>query len=115
MAANDGHMDVRLVVVPGCPNEGPAAAMLRRALDDVGLAAVRFTTIVVDDQAEAERLGFTGSPSVFVNGRDPFAEPGQRPALACRLYREGTVTSGVPPLAGLRRALEHATDQHPAR
>ena len=72
-------MDLQLVVVPDCPNEGPAAAVLRRALDDVGLATVRFTTIVIDDQAEAERLGFTGSPSVFINGRDPFANQASTP------------------------------------
>ncbi|MER7415881.1 hypothetical protein ABT346_03685 [Micromonospora peucetia] len=104
--AHDGPMDVQLLVVADCPNEGPAAVVLRRALDDVGLSAVRFTTRVINDQAEAERIGFTGSPSVFIEGRDPFVEPGQRPALACRLYRDDTGISGVPPLALLRRALK---------
>ncbi|WP_431884114.1 hypothetical protein [Micromonospora gifhornensis] len=106
-------MDVQLLVVADCPNEGAAAVLLRRALDDVGLSTVRFTTRIVTDQAEADQLGFTGSPSVFIDGRDPFAQPGQRPALACRLYRDAAATSGVPPLAGLRQALKQAADRQP--
>lgn len=29
-------MDVELLIVPDCPNEGAAAVLVRRALDDVG-------------------------------------------------------------------------------
>lgn len=89
----------------GCHNEEPAAVVLRQALDDVGLSAVQFTTRVIETQDEAERIGFTGSPSVSIDGRDPFVEPGQLPALACRLYRDNDGGSGVPPLGPLREAL----------
>ena len=51
-------MDVELLVVPDCPNEAPAAALLRTALDDVGLARTPVTTTVIDTPAEAERRGF---------------------------------------------------------
>lgn len=102
---------MQLLVVADCPNEAPAAQVLRRALDDVGLTTVQFTTRVVNDQDEAEQIGFTGSPSVFIDGRDPFTEPGQRPALACRLYRDDAAISGVLPLVGLRRALKQAADR----
>ncbi|MDM4719176.1 hypothetical protein QTQ03_06030 [Micromonospora sp. WMMA1363] len=108
-------MDVQLLVVADCPNEGPAAEVLRRALDDVGLTTVEFTTRIIEDQDEAEQIGFTGSPSVFIDGRDPFTEPDQRPALACRLYRDDTASSGVPPPEGLRQALRQAADRHPPR
>ena len=103
-------MDVQLLIVDGCPNEGPAAVVLRRALDEVGLAAVGFTTAVVTGQAEAEQLGFLGSPSVHIDGRDPFADPTRVPALACRLYSDGAGLSGVPPLGSLRQALKRAAD-----
>ncbi|MEV4196729.1 hypothetical protein AB0J32_00080 [Micromonospora globbae] len=101
-------MDVQLLVVDDCPNAEGAAAVLRRALDEVGLAGVRFATRVVADQAEAEAVGFVGSPTVLIDGRDPFAGPGQTVGLACRLYRDDGGVSGVPPLAALRRALERA-------
>jgi hypothetical protein len=103
-------MQVQLMVVEGCPNKGPAAVVLRRALDEVGLATVRFTTRVVTSQAEAEQLGFLGSPSFLIDGRDPFAEPHHRPAMACRLYRDDAGTSGVPPIRRLRQALKQAVD-----
>ncbi|MEW2386088.1 hypothetical protein AB0873_28910 [Micromonospora sp. NPDC047707] len=103
-------MKVELLVVEDCPNEGPAAAVVRRALDEVGLSTVRITVRLVTSQAEAEQLGFLGSPSVLVDGRDPFAEANRRPAMACRLYRDDTGVSGMPPIRRLRQALRQAAD-----
>ncbi|SCE97321.1 hypothetical protein GA0074695_2583 [Micromonospora viridifaciens] len=101
-------MKVELLVVEDCPNERPAAAAVSRALDEVGLSTVQVTVRVVTSQAEAEQLGFLGSPSVLINGRDPFAEPDCSPAMACRLYLDDTSVSGVPPIRRLRRALRQA-------
>ena len=99
-------MDVELLVVPDCPNEAPAAALLRTALDDVGLARIPFTTNVIDTQAQAEGRGFIGSPTILIDGDDPFAEPGQPAAVACRIYRNATGPAGVPDLRLLRQALK---------
>jgi len=46
------------------------------------------TRRVVASQAEAERLGMTGSPTLLADGADPFARPGLLPAVSCRLYRD---------------------------
>ncbi|MGZ3100661.1 hypothetical protein [Streptomyces sp. H72] len=46
-------------------------------LDELGLHDTTFTTRTIADQAEAERLGFTGSPAILVDGQDPFTEPGR--------------------------------------
>lgn len=101
-------MDVELLVVPDCPNEAPAAALLRTALDDVGLARVPVTTTVIDTPEQAERRGFIGSPTFLIDGDDPFAEPGQPAAVACRIYRNTTVAAGIPELRQLRQALKRA-------
>lgn len=106
-ADTDG-MDVELLVVPDCPNEAPAAALLRTALDDVGLGRVPVTTTVIDTQEHAERLRFIGSPTIRIDGADPFAEPGQPVALACRIYRNTTGPAGIPDLRQLRQALKRA-------
>ncbi|WP_238447174.1 hypothetical protein [Micromonospora sp. 4G55] len=103
-------MKVELLVVEDCPNEGLAAAVVRRALDEVGLSTVRIAVRVVTSEADAEQLGFVGSPSVLIDGRDPFAEAHHRPALACRLYRDDTGVSGVPPIRRLRQALRQAAE-----
>jgi hypothetical protein len=104
-------MDVELQVVPDCPNEAPAAQLLRQALDDVGLPTTRFTTVVVTSHEHAERMGFTGSPTIRIDGVDPFAEPGRSPGLACRVYRTATGLTGTPGLKTLRQVLKQAADQ----
>jgi len=104
-------MDIELLVVPDCPNEPVAAAMLRAALDDVGLTSTTFRTTVIDTQQRAEQRGFTGSPTILIGGLDPFVEPGRAPALACRIYRSDTGTAGVPPLVELRQVIKRAADR----
>jgi hypothetical protein len=51
-------MKVELLVVPDCPNEAAAAALLRKALTDVGLHDVAVRTTEVNRQQDAERRGF---------------------------------------------------------
>jgi hypothetical protein len=107
------HVDV--LVVPDCPQAETTTHVVRRTLDELGLTDVRVTTTVVTSQAQAEKLGFVGSPTVMIDGRDPFADPARSPGLACRLYRDETALTGTPPAARLRRALRQAAaDYHAA-
>ncbi len=105
-------MRVELVVVPGCPHEGVAAAALRSALADTGLSDVPVHTRVVRTDREAADVGFTGSPTILLDGVDPFAHPGARPGLACRLYPTATGPAGVPDAGQLRMALTRAAAGH---
>lgn len=61
---------------------------------------------MVADQAEAERSAFNGSPTILIDGRDPFAEPGATPSLSCRIYRTSHGPAGAPGLDQLRKALQ---------
>ncbi|AWZ08587.1 MULTISPECIES: hypothetical protein [unclassified Streptomyces] len=106
-------MDIEVVVVPDCPHEQPAVELMRRALDDMGLHDVRFGTRVISDHHEAERAAFTGSPTFLLDGRDPFAEPGGAPGLACRIYRTPSGLAGLPTPGQLRQALEAAAGDEP--
>ncbi|MFF4756113.1 hypothetical protein ACWD5R_37240 [Streptomyces sp. NPDC002514] len=101
-------MEIEILVVPDCPHQQLAEERVRQALDAAGLTTVGVTTRVVGDQAEAERAGFTGSPTILVDGRDPFAEPGATPTLACRMYRAPGGLAGAPDVDRIRRALEDA-------
>lgn len=89
-------VDIKLLVVPDCPNESIAAATLRTALDDVGVAGTTFHTTLIDTGQRAEQGGFTGSPTILSGGHDPFFEPGRTPALAWRIYRSEAGTAGSP-------------------
>lgn len=96
-------MDVELLVVSDCPDEESTALLLRSALDDVGLGWVEFTTTTVAAVADAERHRFTDSPTILIDGVDPFAGSGRPGSVACRLY-----PSGSPDLGTLRQALKRA-------
>lgn len=104
----DRRVDVGLLVVPDCPNADPAMRLLQTALTKVGLGATSVRTIVIDSGLAEYRRGFTGSPTILLNGRDPFAEPGNQPGLACRVYVTPTGPAGTPPLAELRAELGRA-------
>jgi len=59
---------------------------------------------VVTSQADAERLGMTGSPTLLADGADPFARPGLLPSLSCRLYLDEQGRPGPAPSPGQIRA-----------
>jgi hypothetical protein len=100
-------MDVELLVTPECPNETAARDLLRTALDDVGLTRVPVVTSIVGSVEDAARRGFTGSPTILINGRDPFVAADQS-GLACRIYTIDGTAHGIPDVRDLRRALKQA-------
>ncbi|MFE1885252.1 hypothetical protein [Streptomyces diastatochromogenes] len=97
-------MHVEMLTVPDCPNGPVLRERLTLAL--AGRTDVELTEHVVDDQAEAERRGMHGSPTLLVDGHDPFAAPGITAGVSCRLYRgtDGRV-DGAPSVEELRRVL----------
>jgi hypothetical protein len=51
-------------------------------------------------------VGMTGSPTLLVNGVDPFAEPHLLPGNACRVYLgDDGQKSGAPSVLALRQVL----------
>ncbi|MET9382108.1 hypothetical protein ABZY09_13720 [Streptomyces sp. NPDC002928] len=101
-------MEIEILVVRDCPNRQLAVERLRQALDEAELGATPFTTRVIADQAEAERSGFTGSPTILIDGRDPFGEADAAPSLSCRIYRTPGGVSGAPDPGLLRQVLAAA-------
>ena len=97
-------MRVRVLSVPGCPNV--ALLAVRLALVLAGRADVRVEHELVDDADQAYRIGMGGSPTLLVDGRDPFEVPGQVPSVGCRLYWDADGgPHGAPSVPQLRAAL----------
>ncbi|MGV8968390.1 MAG: thioredoxin family protein [Cellulomonas sp.] len=69
---------------------------------------VTVTHHLVETLEEAERVGFHGSPSVLLDGVDPFADAGAPVGLACRIYQTPAGPAGAPTLEQLRAAVAHA-------
>jgi hypothetical protein len=100
-------VELTLLSVPACPNAPVLEQRLVAVLGGRPDVVVRHREI--SSEPEAAAAGMSGSPTLLINGVDPFAVPGQRPSLACRLYRDATGRiAGAPPVEGLRRALEQA-------
>ena len=89
----------------GCPNWQTTDQRLRSALAATGHADVEVKYQLVQSQDEAERLNFVGSPTLLIDGRDPFVEPGGAVGLACRIYRTPDGLAGSPTVAQLTEVL----------
>ena len=99
-------MQVTVLAVPGCPHVAVLEERLASVLEGRGVTVSRH---VITEQGEAARWGMRGSPTVLVDGADPFAEPGQPASLSCRLYRgDDGRGSGAPSATQLRHAIERA-------
>jgi hypothetical protein len=95
---------LEILQMPGCPNAAVLETRLAELLADH--PDIRVTSQLVVCEADAERLGMTGSPTLLADGADPFARPGQQPSISCRLYLdERGRPAPAPSPAQLRDAL----------
>ncbi len=98
--------DVEVLVFDGCPNVDVALERARAAVASANVPAeVRLVRVQNDD--EAMRLRFLGSPTVRVDGVDidPSAENRDDFGLQCRLYVVGGRLEGAPPTDSIASAL----------
>lgn len=102
---------VELLFFDGCPNadalEPHLRALLQRRCPGSELELRNVAT-----HEEARRVGFLGSPTVRVDGRDvePRSDARDDFGLKCRLYRDGDRLAGAPPDAWIVEALEGRAD-----
>ena len=97
-------MEIELRFFDDCPNWKATSTLLRSIIDELGLDASVLNRRV-ETPEEAEALDFHGSPTVIIDGEDPFAEEDAPVGLACRIYRTETGFTGAPSAAQLRDAL----------
>ena len=99
-------MSVRVTVlyIADCPGWQTALDRIHEAAH-VADVEVRVGTQLIESLDDAQRVGFTGSPTIYLDGVDPFAQPGAIPALACRLYRTATGLDNAPTVDQLSEAL----------
>lgn len=98
-------MRYELQHIDDCPNWEIASAQLREALDATGHGNDPLVIRTVRDRAEAEQMGFAGSPTILANGIDLFPGSEGTSALACRVYATPSGLSGSPTVAQLVEAI----------
>ena len=95
-------MDVELLYVDDCPNWRQTADLL----DDLAAElAFTWSAVLVNTPEDAQAVGFHGSPSIHIDGVDPFADPTMPVGLSCRIYRTPTGAAASPDRSQLRAAL----------
>ncbi|MDG5486972.1 alkylmercury lyase [Mycolicibacterium gadium] len=97
-------MKLEILHVPDCPGLALLTRRIAEALGDERIADT-ITYRVVNDPAGAIESGMTGSPTLLIDGDDPFAVCGLVPSLSCRLYRADRGVDHAPSVAELRAAL----------
>ncbi|HVM28044.1 MAG TPA: thioredoxin family protein [Mycobacteriales bacterium] len=93
-------MHIELLYFDGCPSWQQAERNLREAITLVGVDAT-VSLVHVGTPEDADRLSFRGSPTVLVDGADPFAQPGDPVGLSCRVFRTPDGLRGVPTVGQL--------------
>jgi hypothetical protein len=76
-------MELEVLAVEACPHVAEFDERLAVALAGIEGAAVRRR--VISSEGDAAAAGMHGSPTLLVNGIDPFTAPGQPTSLSCRL------------------------------
>lgn len=92
---------VELEYFPDCPNWRSADERVRLVAERHGLT-VEYR--IVDSIEQAELLGFRGSPTILVDGRDPFVTGDEPSGLSCRLFATPEGRAGSPTIEQLERA-----------
>jgi hypothetical protein len=87
---------VLLLYVEGCPHWRTTEERLRQALSLIGRPDVAIEHRTVDTPEAAEQIGFRGSPTVLVDGGDPFLDADAPVGLSCRVYRTEEGLAGSP-------------------
>ena len=99
-------MKVSLLYFDDCPNWQVADARLEEALRLSGHAGQQVERVLVTSVEQAAALHFVGSPTVLINGEDPFLGDEPRPfGLTCRVYRSGVGSDGSPSVHELIEAI----------
>ena len=97
-------VDIEIRYSDDCPNWQVVDDSIRRLIEELGLEANVMLT-VIDTPERAEELSFRGSPTILIDGTDPWEEPDAPVGLSCRIYRTESGLAGAPTAAQLEDAL----------
>jgi protein-disulfide isomerase len=92
-------MKIEILYFDSCPSYKDAIANVKAVLKEKNIQA-ELKLIKVEDEEKAEKVGFQGSPSVRINGKDVEGRD-EGFTFGCRLYR----VNGKPATAPSKEAI----------
>ncbi|GAB3683891.1 thioredoxin family protein [Saccharopolyspora tripterygii] len=79
-------MNIELLYFAARPNWHLAHERLSQALAVACRSDVKVRLIAVETDQEAQALNFPGSPTIHIEGHDPFPAAAESCGLTCRVY-----------------------------
>lgn len=98
-------MRVTVQYFDGCPHWQVADQRLKKVLGAAHRDDIRVEYQLIDSAEKAEQAGCHGSPTILVDGHDPFLTGDEPVGLTCRVFRTERGREGSPSEAQLRAAL----------
>lgn len=96
-------MKVTIEYFDGCPHWELANHRLKNVLGQRRDVEVEYERI--ESPEDAERVGFHGSPTILIDGHDPFLTGDEPVGLTCRVFQTDRGREGSPSEAQLRAVL----------
>lgn len=98
-------MKVTIQYFDGCPHWHEARLRIEKAVREAGRSDISVDYELIDSPETAERVGFRGSPTVLIDGGDPFATGDEPIGMSCRVFLTERGREGAPSERQLRDAL----------
>lgn len=98
-------MKIEVLSVPDCPNQAIALVRISEALHLADVTGAEISERVITNDADAHALGMHGSPTILIDGRNPFVEAGTPTSMSCRLYHTAEGFKGASSVAELIAAV----------
>lgn len=77
-------MKITIQYFDGCPHWRLADERVRNVVRRLSRDDVKLDYELIDSPETAERVGFRGSPTILIDGRDPFGTGDEAVGLSCR-------------------------------
>jgi hypothetical protein len=100
-------MNIEVLTVPDCPHGAEVVARLRVAVAVARTEGAVVSERVIENQPQAAAAGMNGSPTILIDGVDPFPVAPAEPSVSCRLYASRAGIEGAPTVAALVDALSN--------
>jgi hypothetical protein len=98
-------MIISILYTADCPNWQAAERNVYAALARLGVVDAEVRREQLTGAGDVERAGFSGSPSVLLDGQDALGSPESGDGWSCRLYRTADGVTTAPSVTQLADAI----------
>ena len=102
------HLEITIQYFDRYPNWKDTCLAVAEAAREIGLSNAVMGFQPVETDEEARRIAFRGSPTILIDGTDPFAELDVPAGLMCRVFSTDHGLAGRPSSTQLQSVLRSA-------